>query len=192
MIYPGRDQDKAVNFLKCMRSVAPCLGVTLAEPMQIMLDNVRDGDYISQLDKLIPTGPQMIFCVVPNDKGMQYACIKRRCCIEQPVPSQVITCTKVLNKEKGYMSMATKVVTQMACKLGAEPWTLEIPFKGAMVVGYDTYHDSARRGESVGALVASVDNTFTRYFSTVDFHKDRTEMSNQIGVTSQFLLTPPY
>ena len=184
MLYPGRDRDKAVNFLKSMRSVAPGLGVTLAEPRQIVLDNVRDGDYIAQLDKLIPTGPQMIFCVVPNDKGMQYASIKRRCCIEQPVPSQVVTVAKVLNKEKGYMSMATKVVTQMACKLGAEPWALEIPFKGAMVVGYDTYHDSARRGESVGALVASVNDTFTRYFSTVDFHKDRTEMSNQIGVTS--------
>merc|ERR1712059_131182 len=80
------------------------------------------------------------------------------------------------------MSMATKVVTQMACKMGAEPWTVEIPFKNSMVVGYDTYHDSARRGESVGALVASLNDSFTRYFSTVDFHRDRTEMSNQIGV----------
>ena len=52
---------------------------------------------------------------------------------------------------------------------------------------YDTYHDSARRGESVGALVASVNDTFTKYFSTVDFHKDRTEMSNQIGVSYQYM-----
>jgi len=181
MIYPDRDRDKTVNFLKCMRQVAPGLGVNLAEPRQISLKGVRSGDYLVQLDKLIPTGPEMIFCVVPSDKGDQYACIKRRCCIEQPVPSQVITVAKVLNKEKNFISMATKVVTQMACKMGAEPWALEIPFKGAMVVGYDTYHDSARRGESVGALVASVNDTFTRYFSTVDFHKDRTEMSNQIG-----------
>jgi len=181
MLYPERDRDKAVNFLRSMRQVAPGLGVNLAEPRQVALQGNRSGDYMYQLDKLIPTGPEMIFCVVPNDKGDQYACIKRRCCIEQPVPSQVVTVAKVLNKEKGYMSMATKVVTQMACKMGAEPWALEIPFKGAMVVGYDTYHDSARRGESVGALVASVNDTFTRYFSTVDFHKDRTEMSNQIG-----------
>ena len=122
------------------------------------------------------------------------------------MPSQVVTVSKVLNKEKGYMSMATKVksalpsvkmtaltnllfqvVTQMATKLGGEPWAVEIPFKGAMVVGYDTYHDSARRGESVGALVASVNNNFTRYFSTVDFHRDRTEMSNQIGVSGQII-----
>ena len=48
---------------------------------------------------------------------------------------QVITVNRVLNKEKGYLYMATKVVTQMACKIGAEPWALEIPFKGAMVVG---------------------------------------------------------
>ena len=48
---------------------------------------------------------------------------------------QVITVNRVLNKEKGYLYMATKVVAQMACKIGAEPWALEIPFKGAMVVG---------------------------------------------------------
>ena len=58
-----------------------------------------------------------------------------------------------------------------------------VPGINSSTFSYDTYHDSARRGESVGALVASVNDTFTRYFSTVDFHKDRTEMSNQIGVS---------
>merc|ERR1719483_126554 len=101
MLYPARDKDKAVNFLRSMRSVAPGLGVTLAEPRQVPLQGIRSGDYMVQLDKLIATGPEMIFCVVPNDKGDQYACIKRRCCIEQPVPSQVITVSKVLNKEIG-------------------------------------------------------------------------------------------
>jgi len=147
-----------------------------------VLQGNRAGEYVRELSKLILDGPEMVFCVIPNDKGDQYSAIKRKCCIEQPVPSQVITVSKVLNKEKVYLTLATKVVTQMACKLGAEPWALQIPFKGAMVVGYDTYHDSARRGESVGALVASVNDTFTRYFSTVDFHRDRTEMSNKIGL----------
>ena len=34
---------------------------------------------------------------------------------------------------------------------------------------YDTYHDSTRRGESVGALVASVNDTFTRLVSIYSF-----------------------
>ena len=135
MIYPDRDKEKATAFLGSMRRVAPGLGVNLAEPRHISMQGNRSGDYMTQLAKLIPTGPEMIFCVVPNDKGDQYAAIKKKCCIEQPVPSQVVTVSKVLNKEKGYMSMATKVVTQMACKMGAEPWALEIPFKGAMVIG---------------------------------------------------------
>ena len=37
----------------------------------------------------------MIFCGVPNEQEDQYPCIKRRCCIEQPIPSQVVTVAKV-------------------------------------------------------------------------------------------------
>merc|ERR1719508_146849 len=31
-----------------------------------------------------------------------------------------------------------------------------------MVIGYDTYHDSAQKGRSVGAVVASMNSTFTK------------------------------
>ena len=182
MIYPERDGQKSVAFLAEMRAAAPSLGVNLAEPRHVVLNGNRAGEYVRELTKLSREGPEMVFCVVPNDRGDQYAAIKKKCCLEHPLPSQVITVSKVLNKEKSYASMAAKVVTQMACKIGAEPWALEIPVKGTMVVGYDTYHDSTRRGESVGALVASINDAFTRYFSTVDFHRDRNEMSNKIGL----------
>ena len=182
MIYPERDGQKSVAFLTEMRAVAPSLGINLAEPRHVVLNGNRAGEYVRELTKLSREGPEMVFCVVPNDRGDQYAAIKKKCCLEHPLPSQVITVSKVLNKEKSYTSMAAKVVTQMACKIGAEPWALEIPVKGTMVVGYDTYHDSTRRGESVGALVASINDAFTRYFSTVDFHRDRNEMSNKIGL----------
>jgi len=182
LIYPDREQNKVQAFLKSMQNVAPGLGVNLGQPRMISLNGNRAGDYCNEIARVMPEGPQMVFCVVPNEKGDQYSSIKKKCCIEQPVPSQIVTVSKVLNKEKGYMSMATKVVTQMSCKIGAEPWAVEIPIKQTMVVGYDTYHDSARKNESVGALVASLNQNFTTYFSCVDFHKDRTEMSNQVGV----------
>ena len=38
------------------------------------------------------------------------------------------------------------------------------------VFRYDTYHDSTRRGESVGALVASVNDTFTRWGMGIHSH----------------------
>ena len=39
-------------------------------------------------------------------------------------------------------SVAVKIAIQMATKLGAEPWKLNLPTKTLMVVGYDTFHDT--------------------------------------------------
>ncbi len=54
-----------------------------------------------------------------------------------------------------YRSLATKVLIQMATKLKAIPWVVNIPMKHAMIVGFDTYHEKEgdMRGASVGALV---------------------------------------
>ena len=48
------------------------------------------------------------------------------------------------------MSVAGKIGMQLNCKLGGELWAVEVPLKGLMVVGYDTYHDSSKKGHSVG------------------------------------------
>ena len=50
----------------------------------------------------------------------------------------------------------------MSCKLGGQPWAVEIPLKKTMVVGYDTYHDTVDKKKSVGALVATLNDSFTR------------------------------
>merc|ERR1740131_551065 len=99
--------------------------------------------------------------VIPNDKGDHYAAVKKKCYIEKPTPSQCVTST-VLNKPKGLMSVATKVAVQMNCKLG----------------GYDTYHDSAQKGRSVGAVVASLNSTFTKYLSVANLHTNPSQELN--------------
>ena len=71
---------------------------------------------------------QMVMVVIPNNKGEHYHAVKKKCCIERPIPSQVMTGT-VLGKPKGLMSVATKVAIQMNCKLGGEPWNVAIPLK---------------------------------------------------------------
>ena len=45
-----------------------------------------------------------------------------------------------------------------------------------MVVGYDTYHD-ARQSRAVGAFVASLNPSFTRYNSSVAVHRNNEEIS---------------
>jgi aubergine len=45
-----------------------------------------------------------------------------------------------------------------------------------MVCGYDTYHD-ARQRKAVGAFVASINCSFTRYASNVSIHENNEEIS---------------
>ncbi|KAF6197514.1 hypothetical protein GE061_008478 [Apolygus lucorum] len=51
-----------------------------------------------------------------------------------------------------------------------------------MVVGFDVCHDKALSQTSVGALVASLDSSYTRYYSSVTFHKDGSELCDCKGV----------
>jgi aubergine-like protein len=43
---------------------------------------------------------QMVMVVIPNNKSDAYSVTKKICCIEKPVPSQVVTAT-IIGKEKG-------------------------------------------------------------------------------------------
>jgi aubergine-like protein len=79
---------------------------------------------------------------------------------------------------KGLMSIATKVVIQMNAKLGGEPWSIQIPIKTFMFVGFDV-HKAARGsgGAAIGAMVSSTSITYASYFSTISYHKDANELS---------------
>lgn len=50
-----------------------------------------------------------------------------------------------------------------------------------MVAGYDTYHDSSRKGRSAGAFVASTNEHMSQWYSKVNFHSAREEMSSHLS-----------
>ena len=58
--------------------------------------------------------------------------MKKLCCVEKPVPSQVIN-LKTISNEKKVNSVVQKVALQINCKLGGELWGCEIPMKNLMV-----------------------------------------------------------
>ena len=70
------------------------------------------------------------------------------------------------------LSVATKVALQMNCKMGGEPWAVKMPMKDTMVIGYDTYHDTAKKGRSVGAIVATMNQALTKYMSLANMHEN--------------------
>lgn len=124
--------------------------------------------------------PNFLLLVVPNQKSDRYSAIKKKCCVDRPIPTQVIVKKTILSK--GVMSIATKVAIQINCKLGGAPWTVDMPLTNLMVVGYDVCHDTMNKGRSFGAMVCSLDRYCTKYFSTVTSHANGEELSNDFAV----------
>ena len=72
--------------------------------------------------------PQMIVCIVPNANKDVYDSIKRDCCVDFGIPSQVVTSNILnFNNMTKTKSVITKVAIQMNCKLGGEIWGVHLP-----------------------------------------------------------------
>jgi len=190
VIVPNNIKANLDNFLDSLMKVFPGIGMTVSRPKIETISGSKMGDYVFAMDTWSEKRPELLMVCVPNNKSVDlYSAIKTKCCVKSPIPSQVITGT-IMGKEKGLMSVATKVALQMNCKLGGELWAVKIPLKNAMVVGFDVYHDTLQKNKSVGALVASLNQTFTKYHSETEFHETGgiREMSGTIcGMMSRAL-----
>lgn len=52
-----------------------------------------------------------------------------------------------------------------------------------MVVGIDTFHDTAKKGRSVGGFVASLNKTLTRYYSQATLQMSSQELIDTLKVS---------
>lgn len=163
-IYPGSMYDKVESFLKEMKFVARGLGVALnmTDRDWMEIRDTRTASYLDAAKRASQSKPNFVLVAIPNERGDTYAAMKKHFCLTSPVPTQMITDSKVLSKEKKYRSVASKVVIQMTTKMGGTPWSVNIPLKETMIVGFDTYHDTAKAGKSIGAMVATLDNNYSK------------------------------
>lgn len=51
-----------------------------------------------------------------------------------------------------------------------------------MVVGIDSYHDSSKKGRSVGGVIASMNQALTRYYSRCTFQHSMQELMDGLKV----------
>ncbi|RWS25412.1 piwi-like protein 1 [Leptotrombidium deliense] len=180
IIVPLTEKCIADDFLLTLRKVCEPLGVKIHKPP--MIHFLKDSAISSFVNacKIVPKTYKIIVIIVPNNNEDRYNAIKRILCIDNPIHSQVIV-ARTLSKRQMLMSVCTKIGIQMAVKIGAEPWNLNIPPKSLMVVGYSTYRDSVRRREFVGGFVCSLNKNLSRYFSRTSHNKNREEMSNNFA-----------
>ncbi|KAK2562296.1 Piwi-like protein 1 [Acropora cervicornis] len=165
LIYSSRDSNNAKDFEQTLKKVGGPMGITVAPGIDCRIQDDRTETYLNAIKSNYSHELQMVVTILTTNRKDRYDAIKKLCCLEKPVPSQVIV-GRTISKKQMLMSVSTKIAIQLNCKLGGEAWALEIP---TMVVGIDTYHDSSAKGRSVGGFVASVNQTLTKYYSRVSF-----------------------
>lgn len=89
VIHTMNDTKYAKAFVECMDRNCKPMGISVATPKLIMLDNDRTEVYIQTLRKCIVSGVQIVVVICPTSRDDRYAAIKKVCCAELPVPSQV-------------------------------------------------------------------------------------------------------
>ncbi|EFX83177.1 Aubergine/Piwi-like protein copy E [Daphnia pulex] len=177
VILPSRMNQQVRHFVKLLQQVGLPQGFNVPEPRYVALEREQTSEYINAMrDNVSHRDYDIVMCVLRTNRTDTYSAIKKYTFCERGIPSQVITGRIIEGNQGKLMSVATKVMTQIACKLGAEPWKAQVPNKPWMIVGYDTFHDAAQR-KAVGAFVASTNDSFTRYNSSVKIHSANEEIS---------------
>lgn len=175
VFFVNRDKSKAIDFINMMKKVTPAMGIQVLDPLPVEMPNDRTETYLRNIRENLTPEIQMVVIIFPTSRDDRYSAVKKLCCVESPVPSQVIN-AKTISQQNKLRSVTQKVALQINCKLGGELWALEIPLKSLMVIGIDVYHDASRGGRSVGGFVASMNKSLTRWYSRVCFQSPGQEL----------------
>lgn len=121
------------------------------KPRIAELHGDRSSYYTEMIESVMSkSNPQLVMCLVPNNNLDRYSAIKKKCCVDRPVLSQVVLTRTIMSKGKPNLTAATKIAVQLNCKLGGAGWTVEIPSGNFMVAGFDVCHDKTTKGRDFG------------------------------------------
>lgn len=182
VFYPFSKKNAAIQFIRYYSELIGSLGIHAKRPKEVEMRNDNADQYVNTLKQEIRDSTQMVVCIVSSKSKVRYDAIKRICCLEKPVPSQVCTSQIIEDMKKG-RSVVTKVAIQMNCKLGGGLWQANIPLKNVMICGIDTYHDSAKKYGSVCAFIATTNTNYTKYFSRATLQETHQELSSNLSIT---------
>lgn len=182
VIYPQAKVATAKMFVHTYGQVIEGMSIPAQPPIEVSIPT-EDPSIITQtLKDRIKENTQMVVVLLSSKRKDRYDAIKRICCLEMPVPSQVVT-TQIIDDEKKRRSVVTKVAIQINCKLGGEIWMSNVPIKNLMICGIDTYHDSQKKKSSVCAFIATSNHQKTKYYSRATIQETHQELSSNLTLT---------
>lgn len=177
LLHTRPDTKYAKAFIDCIERNARPMGIRVSPPLVKVLDSDTTELYVRTLRSTITSSTQIVVVICPTSRDDRYAAIKKLCCAEMPVPTQVIN-SRTLSNESKNRAIVQKIALQMNCKMGGTLWSVNIPIKKVMLCGMDTYHDTTRKADSVAAFVSSINGTFTKWFSQAVVQRCKEELGN--------------
>lgn len=89
VIHTRNDGRAAKAFIECMERNSRPMGINVASPQVIVLNDDKTDSYVAALRKSLTSATQIVVTICPTSRDDRYAAIKRVCCAEIPIPSQV-------------------------------------------------------------------------------------------------------
>ncbi|KAL4664026.1 hypothetical protein H8957_013295 [Semnopithecus entellus] len=181
LFYPKRAMDQARELVNMLEKIAGPIGMHMSPPAWVELKDDRVETYVRTIQSMLGAEGkiQMVVCIIIGTRDDLYGAIKKLCCVQSPVPSQVVN-VRTIGQPTRLRSVAQKILLQINCKLGGELWGVDIPLKQLMVIGMDVYHDPSRGMRSVVGFVASINLTLTKWYSRVVFQMPHQEIVDSL------------
>uniref|UniRef100_A0A2K6UAP2 Piwi-like protein 2 n=1 Tax=Saimiri boliviensis boliviensis TaxID=39432 RepID=A0A2K6UAP2_SAIBB len=181
LFYPKRAMDQARELVNMLEKIAGPIGMRMSPPAWVELKDDRTETYVRTIQSMLGAEGkiQMVVCIIMGTRDELYGAIKKLCCVQSPVPSQVIN-VRTIGQPTRLRSVAQKILLQINCKLGGELWGVDIPLKQLMVIGMDVYHDPSKGMRSVVGFVASINLTLTKWYSRVVFQMPHQEIVDSL------------
>ncbi|GLV38343.1 Argonaute 3 [Carabus blaptoides fortunei] len=163
------------KYVHDLQKFSGTMGMNLPRPTVQVIDDDKPATYIDGLEYAINTfKPELVLCIINKNKSDRYNAIKKICYVDRGVRSQIMLRANLNNK--GIMEVAT----QIYCKLGGDPWIMNIPVTTLMVIGIHVTRDSIDKKISYSAMVSSLDKKVTKYYTKVSIHANAEELCSNL------------
>jgi aubergine-like protein len=178
------DDQNAGYVVQTLQKASGAFGIKVREPTYIEVKEKSSKAFGDAIKKSMEKGTKIVVCLIPPPaKKAFYPLIKRVCCKELGIPSQVIVTTTLADPKKS-MSAASKILLQINAKLGLELWITEKP-KGlperSMIIGADVFHNIGQKKDSCVGFCASLDPHFSKFYSKISLQKPGQEIMDNLS-----------
>ncbi|TGZ48140.1 piwi-like protein Ago3 [Temnothorax longispinosus] len=183
IVYCTRDETCVTDFLKLLQQVSRSIKMQIQEPRRVPLKDDRTETYLREIQNSISNDIELVVVVFPTNRTDRYSAVKKLCCVQKAVPSQVII-AKTISKPPKLKSVTEKIALQINCKLGGALWTVSMPLKNSMICGIDVYHAGTGGGarKSVAGFIASLDAQLTKWHSRICMQASKQELVDMLQV----------